>query len=349
MADVLDQDEVDALLNAVAGGQIEGIGEEQEEPDSPGGNDGAASGQNATTQLLKNVKSYDFKRPERVSKDQILALEGLHERFARNFGALLSGYLRTIVECKIRSVEQLTYAEFTYSLPVPTSFSLLDANPLDGQICLEISPLIIYPIIDRMLGGGNADLYVPQRAMTQIELRLSNRILDRALDALKEAWSNVTEVEFKIVQNESNPQLIQIVAPNEVVVVIGFEVKMGDKSGSMSLCFPFNVIEPIMSRLTSQDWFSYKKKVDKDAYRRSLEENLEQAKLGCRVFLGQTKIKVSELLNLEKGDLIKLNKSSKSDLIMQIEGKSKFAGKIGQYKQSRAFKVQRRCVAGERI
>lgn len=350
MADVLDQDEVDALLNAVAGGQIDGVGDEQEENGSV--SSAQASGGAATTAtplVQKNIKSYDFKRPERVSKDQILALEGLHERFARNFGALLSGYLRTIVECKIRSVEQLTYAEFTYSLPVPTSFSLLDANPLDGQICLEISPLIIYPIIDRMLGGGNADLYVPQRAMTQIELRLSNRILDRALDALKEAWSNVTDVEFKIVQNESNPQLIQIVAPNEVVVVIGFEVKMGDKSGSMSLCFPFNVIEPIMSRLTSQDWFSYKKKVDKDAYRRSLEENLEQAKLNCRIYLGQTRIKVSDLLNLEVGDMLKLNKAAKSELIMQIEGKSKFAGKIGQFKLNRAFKVQRKCVAGERI
>ena len=346
MADVLDQDEVDALLNAVAGGQIDGGDDNSEEQSSSG-----ASGSSTATpdQPLKNVKSYDFKRPERVSKDQILALEGLHERFARNFGALLSGYLRTIVECKIRSVEQLTYAEFTYSLPTPTSFSLLDAHPLDGQICMEVSPLIIFPIIDRMLGGGNADLYVPQRAMTQIELRLANRILDRALDALKEAWSNVTDVEFKIVQNESNPQLIQIVAPNEVVVVIGFELKMGDKTGSMSLCFPFNVIEPIMSRLTSQDWFSYKKKVDKDNNRGSLEENLDRAKLHCRGYLGNTKIKVSELINLEVGDMIKLNKSSKAELIFQIEGKSKFAGKIGQYKGSRAFKVTRKCIAGERI
>lgn len=346
MADVLDQDEVDALLNAVAGGQIDSADDESDESGLPG----SASTSTATAdQPHKNIKSYDFKRPERVSKDQILALEGLHERFARNFGALLSGYLRTIVECKIRSVEQLTYAEFTYSLPTPTSFSLLDATPLDGQICMEVSPLIIFPIIDRMLGGGNADLYVPQRAMTQIELRLANRILDRALDALKEAWSNVTEVEFKVVQNESNPQLIQIVAPNEVVVVIGFELKMGDKTGSMSLCFPFNVIEPIMSRLTSQDWFSYKKKVDKDENRKSLEENLGRAKLNCITYLGNTRIKVKDLINLEVGDILKINKSSKADLVMQIEGKSKFAGKIGQFKGNRAFKVTRKCYPGERI
>ena len=345
MSDVLDQDEVDALLNAVAGGQIEGSEDDISDSDSLMA---AESGGEAAL-VQKNIKSYDFKRPERVSKDQILALEGLHERFARNFGALLSGYLRTIVECKIRSVEQLTYAEFTYSLPTPTSFSLLDAIPLDGQICLEISPLIIFPIIDRMLGGGNADMYVPQRAMTQIEQRLANRILDRALDALKEAWNNVTEIEFNVVQNESNPQLIQIVAPNEVVVVIGFEVKMGDKSGSMSLCFPFNVIEPIMSRLTSQDWFSYKKKVDKEGFRDSMIENLERAKLHSRVFLGKSQIKVSDLLNLEPGDMLQINKSSKSDLVMQIEGKSKFAGKIGQFKGHRAFKVTRKCYAGERI
>ena len=345
MADVLDQDEVDALLNAVAGGEIEGADSGSDDSELPDRGGPTA----APDQPQKNIKSYDFKRPERVSKDQILALEGLHERFARNFGALLSGYLRTIVECKIRSIEQLTYAEFTYSLPTPTSFSLLDAQPLDGQVCMEISPLIIFPIIDRMLGGGNADLYVPQRAMTQIEQRLANRILDRALDALKEAWSNVTDVEFKVVQNESNPQLIQIVAPNEVVVVIGFELKMGDKTGSMSLCFPFNVIEPIMSRLTSQDWFSYKKKVDRDDNRNSLIENLERAKLHCRAYLGQTSIKVNDLINLEKGDLLKLTKNSKDELVFQIEGKSKFAGKIGQFKNSRAFKVTRKCYAGERI
>ena len=336
MADVLDQNEVDALLNAVAGGELESDSD-------------AETTQGGVGKQPREVRTYDFKRPERVSKDQVLAFEGLHERFARNFGAALSGYLRTIVEVKVRSTEQLTYAEFTYSLPSPTSFSLLSCAPLEGQICLEISPLIIYPIIDRMLGGSNAELYIPQRPLTQIEMRLANRIIERALDALAEAWSNITDVKFKVVQHESNPQLVQIVAPNEVVIVIGFELKMGNRSGSMSLCIPFNVVEPVMHRLVSQDWFSYRKKGELEDNKERLIENIAEAKLKTRTFLGQTTIKVSELLALEVGDILKIPKEANSDLIMQIENKSKFAGRIGQFRGHKAFKITRRAKPAEKI
>ncbi len=336
MADVLDQNEVDALLNAVAGGEFEGDSD-------------AETTQGGVGKPPREVRTYDFKRPERVSKDQVLAFEGLHERFARNFGAALSGYLRTIIEVKVRSTEQLTYAEFTYSLPSPTLFSLLSCAPLEGQICLEISPLIIYPIIDRMLGGSNAELYIPQRPLTQIEMRLANRIIERALDALAEAWSNITDVQFEVVQHESNPQLVQIVAPNEVVIVIGFELKMGNRSGSMSLCIPFNVVEPVMHRLVSQDWFSYRKKGELGDKKERLIENIAEAKLKIRTFLGQTTIKVSELLALEVGDVLKIPKEANSDLIMQIENKSKFAGRIGQFRGYKAFKITRRAKPAEKI
>lgn len=327
MPDVLDQDEVDALLNAVAGGDLGGDLEE-----------GSGSG-GVTVHAEREVHGYDFKRPERVSKDQMRAFEGLHERFARNFGAALSGYLRTIVEVKVRSIEQLTYAEFTYSLPSPTSFSLLSCEPLEGQICLEISPLIVYPIIDRMLGGSNAELYIPQRPLTQIEQRLANRIIERALSALAEAWSNVVEATFEVAQHESNPQLVQIVAPNEVVVVIGFELKMGNRAGSMSLCIPYNVIEPVVGRLTSEDWFTYRKHDTHIEQRERLLENLSPARLKGRAYLGRSKIKVSELLALEQGDVLKLDKEATEELVMQMEGKSKFVGRIGQFRGNKAFKI----------
>jgi len=339
VADVLDQEEVDALLNAVAGGDLE-----QSEGQEP-----AAATHEGSGKKRHEINTYDFKRPERVSKDQMLAFEGLHERFARNFGAALSGYLRTIIEVKVRSTEQLTYAEFTYSLPTPTSFSLLSTSPLEGQICLEISPLIIYPIIDRMLGGSNAELYIPQRPLTQIEQRLASRIIERALAALAEAWNNIIDVEFEVTQHESNPQLVQIVAPNEVVIVIGFELKMGSRSGSMSLCIPFAVIEPVMGRLASQDWFSYSKKSAPESSRDSIVENLGEAKLKTRAYLGQTSIKVNELLALEAGDVLKIDKEATHDLILQVEGKSKFAGKIGQFRGNRAFKVLRKAKPGEKL
>lgn len=339
MADVLDQSEVDALLQAVAEGEV------------GSGSSGAAAeaAVDGVTGKKSEVRSYDFKRPERVSKDQMRALEGVHEGFARNLGAALSGYLRTIIEVKVRSIEQLTFAEFTYSLPTPTSFSLLSAAPLEGQICLEISPLITYPIIDRMLGGGNTELYIPQRPLTQIEQRLADRIIDRALAGLAEAWSNIANITFEVVQHESNPQLVQIVAPNEVVVVIGFELRMGNRAGSMNLCIPFNVIEPVVHRLTMQDWFSYKKKGMQEENRHSLLENIGDAKLKIRAYLAQTTIKVKDLISLEVGDVLKTQKEAKEDLILQIEGRSKFAGKVGQFRGSRAFKVIRPAKPEEKI
>ena len=246
MADVLDQSEVDALLAAVDGGQV--------------GQDASPTVFGRMGRQQAEVHVYDFKRPERVSKDQMRALEALHEGFGRNFGAALSGYLRTIVEVSVANIEQLTYSEFIHSLPNPTCFNLLKAEQLDGQLCLEVSPLIIYPIIDRLLGGSNADLFIPQRPLTQIEQRLVQRITDRATHHLSEAWSNLTPVTFSVQDFESNPQLVQIVPPNEVVVVVGFELKMGGRAGTMSLCIPYNVIEPIMGVLSNQSWFTYQKK-----------------------------------------------------------------------------------------
>jgi flagellar motor switch protein FliM len=178
MADILDQSEVDALLNAVSSGDVD---------TAPGG--GTTRAGQAAPQ--KDVSVYDFKRPERVSKDQMRALQTIHEGFARNFGAALSAFLRTIVETRVATIEQLTYSEFIHSLPSPTCFNLLSASPLNGQLCLELSPLIVYPIVDRLLGGTNAEIFIPQRPLTSIEMRLVNRILNRALVYLGEAWSEL--------------------------------------------------------------------------------------------------------------------------------------------------------------
>jgi flagellar motor switch protein FliM len=245
LTDVLDQTEVDALLAAVESGNVE-----------VGGESTPAHG----FLTAKEIHPYDFKRPERVSKEQMRALEGIHESFSRNFGAFLSGFLRTIVEIRVASAEQLTYSEFIHSLPNPTNFNLLTAEPLAGQMCLEISPLIIYPIIDRLLGGSNSELFIPQRPLTMIEQRLVSRITQRALAALTESWTDLADVKFKIAEVESNPHLVQIVTPNEVVVVLGFEIRMGGRAGTMSLCIPFNVIEPVMGKLLTQGWLAYQRR-----------------------------------------------------------------------------------------
>src|SRR5688500_9436494 len=290
-----------------------------------------------------DVHVYDFKRPERVSKDQMRALEALHEGFGRNFGAALSGYLRTIVEVSSAQIQQRTYTQFIRSLPNPAVFNLLKAEQLDGLLCLEISPLIIYPIIDRLLGGSNADLFIPQRPLTQIEQRLVQRITDRATHHLSEAWSNLTPVTFSVQDFESNPQLVQIVPPNETVVVVGFEVKMGNRAGTMSLCIPYNVIEPIMGVLAAQNWFSYQRKGSQDDHLRKLTKNVCTAPVEMRAFLAQTSISVNDLLALQVGDIITTEKPCSADVLIQIGGKHKFLGQVGQFRGCRAIRVTRRC------
>jgi flagellar motor switch protein FliM len=325
VTDVLDQSEVDALLAAVDSGQV------NREPTPQ------ASAAKGKAQL--DVAVYDFKRPERVSKDQMRALETLHESFGRNFGAAISGYLRTIIEVSVAHIEQLTYSEFIHSLPNPTCFNLLKSVQLDGQLCLEISPLIIYPIIDRLLGGSNADLFIPQRPLTQIEQRLVQRITDRATQHLSEVWSNLTPVTFTVHDFESNPQLAQIVPPNETVVVIGFELKMGNRAGTMSLCIPYNVIEPIMGILAAQNWFSYQRRGIQDDQLRKLTRNVHDAPVEARAFLATTSITVSDLLSLSVGDVITTGKSTETELVVQVEGKTKFFGKLGQFRGNRAIRV----------
>ena len=327
MSDVLNQSEVDALLAAVDTGQV------NPEPGTQVFGYGRGSAAPA------DVMVYDFKRPERVSKDQMRALEALHEGFGRNFGAALSGYLRTIIEVSVAHIEQLTYSEFIHSLPNPTCFNLLKAEQLDGQLCLEISPLIIYPIIDRLLGGSSADLFIPQRPLTQIEQRLVQRITDRATQHLSEAWSNLTPLTFSVNDFESNPQLVQIVPPNETVVVVGFELKMGNRAGTMSLCIPYNVIEPIVSLLAAQNWFSYQRKGNQDEHLRKLTRNVQSAPVEIRAILAQTTITMSELLSLQVGDLITTEKPAGNDAVMQVEGRHKFSGQFGQFRGKKSVRV----------
>ncbi len=336
MADVLDQSEVDALLAAVDSGQV------SEDKD-----DTFVSPRSKVA--TPEVRTYDFKRPERVSKDQMRALEAIHEGFARNFGAALSGFLRTIVEVRVTTTEQLTYSEFIYSLPNPTVFNLLAAPPLEGQMCLELSPLIIYPIIDRLLGGSNAEMYVPQRPLTSIEQRLISRILDRALNNLTEVWSNLVEVEFQLNETESNPHLVQIVAPNEVVVVVGFELKMGARAGTMSLCIPFNVIEPVMDKLATQSWLLYQQKAISERQVVELSSNVKHSRVNVRAFLAETTLTLGDLMTLQPGDIIETERPAGSEVEIQVEGRRKFAGRLGQLKGTRAIRVTRNIDQGTRI
>ncbi|MCG8509622.1 MAG: flagellar motor switch protein FliM, partial [Rhodospirillales bacterium] len=296
-----------------------------------------------------DIRDYDFKRPERVSKDQMLALETLHEGFARSFGASLSGFLRTIIEVKVSGIEQVTFSEFTHGLPNPTCFNLLSCEPLEGNMCLELSPLIVYPVIDRLLGGSNADLFIPQRPLTAIEMRLVGKVIDRAMTSLEEVWEPILKAQFKATESESNPALVQIVAPNEVVVVVGFEMKMGGRAGTMSLCLPYNVIEPVVEKLSNQTWAAYKRQTKDQKLRQRVAGHLDAAKLNVTAQLATTTITMNELRNLQEGDVILTEKPAAAPLALMIGDRRKFIGQLGQYKGNRAFKATRPITPKDRV
>jgi flagellar motor switch protein FliM len=332
--DVLEQSEIDALLAAAEAGELPG-------PEPPSEPTKVAS--------ARDVQAYDFKRPERVSKEQMRALEGIHESFARNLGASLSASLRTIVEVRVATAEQLTYNEFIHSLPNPTNFNVLTAEPMEGRVCLELSPLIIYPIIDRLMGGSNSELYIPQRPLTLIEQRLIRRITDRALTTLSEAWADLIRVEFKIAEVESNPHLVQMVAPSEIIVALGFEVKMGGRAGTMSICYPFRVIEPVMGKLLSRGWLAYQRRTEADDKSENIARGLGVTSVELITYLAETTITVRELLGLQPGDIVQTAKPVGAEVVIQVEDRNKFAGVLGRHQDHRAIRITRFAEVEEKL
>lgn len=322
MADVLSQSEVESLLAALEPGTDAADGSSQ-------------------TDYAAQVSAYDFKRPERVSKEQMQAFQSLHEGFSREFGAALSAMLRNICEVKLISVDQLTYGEFVFSLEDPTCFILVDSEGLDGQIILDLSPAIIFPIVDRLLGGGrDSGTDGPiQRALTEIEVRLAKRVTDLILAALENSWSDICELKLKVAQVESNPQLVQIVPPNEVVVLLSFEVKLADSRGILNLCIPFNTIEPKASKLTSDSWRAIRKHELDPAQQKNLDTGLAQARIELTVRLAETQLSTGDVMNLEVGDIIMTEAPSELGGEISVGGRPIFRGVPGVYRGKKAIRI----------
>ena len=321
--DVLSQAEVESLLSAMDGRDSDIVAD-------------------AATSRFKHrekISPYDFKRPERVGKEQMRSLQTMHEAFGRNFGAALSALLRTIVELKLTSVDQLTYSEFVFSLENPTCFNLINAAPLEGQLILDINLSLLFPIIDRLLGGGSDSTPPARRPLTEIELRLVSRITDLFCKEIKQAWESVLDLNLSVDHVESNPQLVQIVPPNEVVVLISFELTIGDARGMMNLCIPFNSIERISAQLSSNSWVSYGKKSATPENIRRISGQLAGAVVEIVVDLAETNISTSDLIGLRVGDIIATEKDVERPLVVSVEGRPKFHAKPGAFKGRKAIQV----------
>jgi flagellar motor switch protein FliM len=323
MPDVLGQHEVEALLSALNPTTTPSGFETKRDWSLDGG----------------QMAIYDFKRPERVGKDQIRALQTLHDSFARNLGSAISGMLRTIAEVKLISVDQVTYSEFIFSLENPTCFNLIKAAPLDGHIILDINPSIIFPILDRLLGGGQGRVSAPHRALTEIELRLVGRLTSLAMATLRTAWATILALDLQIVQVESNAQLVQIVPPTEVVVLLSFEITIGDARGMMNLCIPFNALEPVVGKLSSNTWFSYTRREVSKENTDFLSQRLQGSMVELVVYLAETDLTASELANLQIGDIITTPKDANTPLLVSVAGAPKFHAHAGACKGHKAIRI----------
>lgn len=330
MGDVLSQDEVESLLNepGAAVAAAAPVASPAPRPVTP-----------PPSRPREKITPYDFKRPERVGKEQMRALQTMHEGFGRNFGAGLSALLRSIVEVKLTSVDQLTYSEFVFSLENPTCFNLVTAEPLEGQLILDINPSLLFPIIDRLLGGGNTPTPPARRPLTEIELRLVSRITDLFLSEMKRAWENVLELELSVDRVESNPQLVQIVPPNEVVVLISFELTIGSVRGMMNLCIPFNSIERIGNKLSANSWVAISKRPATRESIQRLSDHIGGAVVEMIVDLADTQISTEDLLGLRVGDIITTEKDIHTPLVLSVEGQPKFETMVGAFKGRKAIRV----------
>jgi flagellar motor switch protein FliM len=323
MADILSQDEVDLLLNAVADAGTADIAHE------------------ARVEPELHLTSYDFRRPERVSKEQLKGLQSLFEAFAREVSILFPPYLRTVVRVDLTSIDQLTYDEFILSVARPTSLSVVDMSPLEGTAVLEMSPSMVFPIVDRVLGGRGMTLSEP-RELTEIENRIIGRITMMILDSLRRSWEQLIEFELQVIQQESDPLIVQIVAGSEMVVLVGYEVHIGDTVGTMNFCIPLLVLNPILDQISQQAHFA--RRMSEDVAREAryaIQRRLYKAQLGVEAILGHADMTIRDLTNLHVGDVIQLDSSPYEELCVTIGGIERFKARPGKRREYTAVQLTR--------
>lgn len=326
MNEILSQEDIDNLLAAISSGAaVPEIAKEQPKT-------------KVELKRGKNVKVYDFKRPDKVSKDQLRTLQMIHETFARLVTTSLSAQLRLLVHVHVASADQLTYEEFIRSLPTPTTLAIINMEPLKGSTILEIDPTLTFCIIDRLFGGKGETIKI-QRELTDIERTVVEGVIVRMLGSLREAWTNVIDLRPRLANVETNPQFAQLVPPTDMVVLVTFDVRIGEVEGMMNFCIPYLTIEPIMPKLSAQYWYSGIKKTTSKEHLELIKQTLEETQLEVTVELGSTSITPREVLNLQVGDIIKLDNKYDSLVSVKIVGREKFKGKPGKVGSKMAVQI----------
>ena len=309
MAEILSQEEIDALLSAISTGEVapEEVKEESKQP---------------------RIKKYDFRRPDKFSKDQLRTIQMVHDTYARLLSSSLSAFLRTIVEAEVVGVDQLTYDEFIRSLPTPSATFISTIEPLEGNVIFGLDMPLSFSIIDRLLGGQGGG-QIRERELTDIEQTVLVRILRRLYSGFKEAWKNVVELEPSLERLEMNPQFVQIVPPGDMVVLNTLELQIDDARGMLNICLPYTTLEPILSKLSAHYWFAGSKPDSQPENIQNLARRIQQTVVPVSAVMGRATLSVGEVLDLGVGDVIPLRGQGKGLVELQVGSHVKFVGHPG--------------------
>lgn len=318
MGDVLSQSEIDNLLKALSDGELDV--DEIKESDE------------------KQVKDYDFARPSKFSKEHLRTLEIIFEHYGRLLSTNLPVYLRKSVQVEVMNSEAVTYSEFSNALSNPVLLGIVNFEPLQGNIILEMASNIGFAIVDRMLGGRGDPLDKP-REFTEIELLVIERVLAVCVNLLREPWQNVIDISPTMDRIETNSQYAQIISPGEMIAIVTINIRIGDVEGLMNVCLPFITLEDIMDKLNTKYWFSNIQSKDDHDYTEEIETLIQRAKIPVKAVLGNSLISVNDFITLQPGDIIRLDTKVEDDLDVFVGSMRKFTALPGASGKDYAVRI----------
>lgn len=318
MGDTLSQEEIDNLLKAF--------------------NDGDLNADDFSDTKEKQVKNYDFARPSKFSKDHLRTLEIIFENYGRLLSTNLPAYLRKNVQVEVVNAEANTYSEFANALSNPVILGVVNFAPLEGNIIIELSANLGFTIVDRMLGGGGAPLE-RNRDFTEIELIILERVLEVCTNLLVDPWESVVSIEPRLERIETNSQFAQFISPGEMTAIITMSVKIGSVEGLMNICIPYSCVEPVIDKLNTKYWYSSMKESDSGAYQEVIDDIIDYAKIPVKAMLGRSTISVNDYINIQIGDIIKLDTKVNDELEVYVGNIKKFTALPGATSDSYAVRV----------
>jgi flagellar motor switch protein FliM len=315
---VMSQDEIDKLLNQLSSGEVDA--------------------NELTESAEKQIREYDFTRPSKFSKEHLRTLEIIFDHYGRLLSTNLPAYLRKNVQVEVMNSEAVTYAEFSNALANPVLMGIINFAPLKGNIIIELAANLGFAIVDRMLGGGGEPLD-KNREFTEIELSIIERIFGICVNLLREPWQNVVAIEPKLDRIETNSQFAQIISPGEMIAIVTINITIGDVQGMMNVCLPFLCLEDIMDKLNTKYWFSTLQDTDEEGYQDAIESLISRAPVPMKAVLGTSSISVMDFVNLQVGDIIKLDAKVEDELDIYVGDMLKFTALPGSSGDKYAVKV----------